>query len=181
MDVRLERTAQDLVRHLPLPDWIDHQPYQSEIPDTEVSCVAGGLCRLLYDSQLDLRNSEQVWHYRTVQRVLTREGAERAAHVVVEFDPGYQRLDVHFVRVLRGAEAIDHAKADAFQLLRRETNLERLIFDGRLTASLLIPDVRIGDIIDLAVTVYGNAPVLGRRPRRVGCLRLLQSVVRAPA
>nr|WP_246583729.1 DUF3857 domain-containing protein [Bradyrhizobium iriomotense] len=159
----MERIAQDLVQCVPLPDWIDHQPYRSEIPDTDVSCVASGLCRLLYDSQLDLRNSEQAWHCRTVQRVLTREGAERAANVVVEFDPGYQRIDVHFVRVLRGAEVIEHAKADAFQLLRRETNLERLIFDGRLTASLLIPDVRIGDIVDLAVTVYGNVPVLGRR------------------
>ena len=161
--MRLERIAQDLIQCAPPPDWIDHQPYRSEIPDTDVSCVAGGLCRLLHDSQLDLSNSEQAWHYRTVQRVLTREGAERAAHVVVEFDPGYQRIDVHFVRVLRGAEVIEHAKADAFQLLRRETNLERLIFDGRLTASLLIPDVRIGDIVDLAVTVYGNVPVLGRR------------------
>lgn len=162
MDVRLERTAQDLVRCVPLPDWIDHQPYR-ELPDAEGSCIAGGLCRLLYDSQLDLRNPEHAWHYRTVQRVLTREGAERAAHVVVEFDPGYQRIDVHSVRILRGAEVIEHAKADAFQLLRRETNLERLVFDGRLTASLLIPDVRIGDIVDLAVTVYGNVPVLGRR------------------
>jgi transglutaminase-like putative cysteine protease len=162
-DVRLERTAQDLVRCVPPPDWIDHQPYQSDIPGTEVSCVASGLCRLLYDSQLDLRNSEQAWHHRTVQRVLTREGAERAAHVVVEFDPGYQRIEVHFVRVLRGAEVIEHAKADAFQLLRRETNLERLVFDGRLTASLLIPDVRIGDIVDLAVSVYGSVPVLKRR------------------
>lgn len=159
----LEWSARNLVHCAPVPDWVDHQPYRSEIPDTEVSCVAGGLCRLLFDSQVDLHNSDQAWHYRTVQRVLTREGAERAAHVVVEFDPGYQRIDVHFVRVLRGAEVIEHAKADAFQLLRRETNLERLIFDGRLTASLLIPDVRIGDIVDLAVTVYGNVPVLGRR------------------
>lgn len=162
-DVRLERIAQHLVQCIPPPDWINHQPYRSEIPDTDVSCVAGGLCRLLYDSQLDLLNSEQAWHHRTVQRVLTREGAERAAHVVVEFDPGYQRIEVHFARVLRGPEVIDHARADAFQLLRRETNLERLIFDGRLTASLLIPDVRIGDIVDFAVTVYGNVPVLGRR------------------
>lgn len=163
MDVRLERTAQDLVRCVALPDWIDHQPYRSELPDSETSCIAGGICRLLYDSQLDLRNSEQAWHHRTVQRVLTREGAERAAHVFVEFDPGYQHIDIHFVRVLRGAEVIEHAKAEAFQLLRRETNLERLVFDGRLTASLLIPDVRIGDIIDVAITVYGNVPVLGRR------------------
>lgn len=148
---------------MPLPDWIDHQPYRADIPDTESSCIGNGICQLLHDSQLDLRNPEQALHFRSVQRVLTREGAERAAHVVVEFDPGFQRIEVHFVRVLRAGEAIEHASADAFQLLRRETNLERLVFDGRLTASLLIPDVRIGDLVEIGVTVYGGVPVLGGR------------------
>jgi len=80
---------------------------------------------------------------------------------VAEFDPGFQRIEVHFVSVVRGGERIEHARPEAFQLLRRETNLERLIFDGRLTASLLIPDVRIGDVVETGVTVYGGAPVLG--------------------
>jgi hypothetical protein len=159
--VRLERIAQDLVHCVPLPDWVDYQPYRSDIPDTEVSCVGNGTCRLLSDAQLNLRHPEQAWHCRTVQRVLTREGAQRVAHVVAEFDPGFQRLEIHFISVVRGGERIEHAKAEAFQLLRRETNLERLIFDGRLTPSLLIPDVRIGDVVEVGVTVYGSAPVLG--------------------
>jgi transglutaminase-like putative cysteine protease len=162
-DVKLERIAQDLVHCAPLPDWVDHQPYPAEIPDTETSCIANGACRLLNDIQVSLCSPEQAWHCRTVQRVLTREGAERVAHVVAEFDPGYQRIEVHFVRVIRGDERIEHARPEAFQLLRRETNLERLIFDGRLTASLLIPDVRIGDVVEVCVTVYGSAPVLGGR------------------
>ncbi|UPJ49168.1 DUF3857 and transglutaminase domain-containing protein [Bradyrhizobium sp. 200] len=161
--MKLERIAQDLVHCAPLPDWVDHQPYPSEIPDTETSCIANGTCRLLNDIQVNLCSPEQAWHCRTAQRVLTREGAERVAHFVAEFDPGYQRIEIHFVRVIRGGERIEHAKLEAFQLLRRETNLERLMFDGRLTASLLIPDVRIGDVVEAGVTVYGSAPVLGGR------------------
>lgn len=159
-DVRLERTTPEPVHCAPLPDWVDHQPYSSNIPATDVSCIANGLCRLLYDVQVDLSHGDQAWHLRTVQRVLTREGAERAAHVVLDFDPGFQRLEVHFIRVVRGGECIEHARPEAFQLLRRETNLERLVFDGRLSATLLIPDVRIDDIIELGLTLYGTAPVL---------------------
>jgi transglutaminase-like putative cysteine protease len=146
-----------------VPDWVDHQPYRPEIEDTDGSCIANGTCRLLYDAQVDLSGAEPVWHYRTVQRVLTREGAERAAHIVADFDPGYQRLEIHFVRVVRGGDCIEHAAPGAFQVFRRETNMERLVFDGRLTVSLLIPDVRANDIVEVAVTLYGGVPVLNRK------------------
>lgn len=156
----LEWNARDLIHCAPVPDWVDHQPYRFPIPETEVSCISNGTCRLLCDVQTDLSTDTVAWHYRTASRVLTRDGAERAAHFVVEFDPGYQRLDVHFIRVVRGAERIEHARPDALQILRRETNLERLVFDGHLTVSLLIPDVRIDDIVEFSVTIYGSAPVL---------------------
>lgn len=153
----------DKVRCVPVPDWIEHKPYLSQMPETEVFCVANGICRLLCDIQVDLSGGELAWHSRTAQRVLTREGAERAAHFVAEFDPGFQRIDVHFIRLLRGEECIEHARPGAFQLFRRETNLERLTFNGLLTASLLIPDVRVGDILEVGLTMYGSTPVLGGR------------------
>jgi hypothetical protein len=161
--VRPEQISYDLFHCVPLPDWVDHQPYRADLPDTEDSCVAGGIRRLLNDVQVNLCLPVQAWHCRTVQRVLTREGAQRLAHVVVEFDPGYQRAEVHFVRVVRDGNAIEHAKLEAFQLLRRETNLERLIFDGVLTASLLIPDVRINDVVEIGVTIHGSVPILSGR------------------
>jgi hypothetical protein len=92
---------------------------------------------------------------------MTRAGAERAAHFVAEFDPAYERLEVHFIRVRRGDDFVEHAKPGAFQTFRRETNLERLVLNGRLTASLLIPDVRVDDIIEVGITMYGSNPVLG--------------------
>lgn len=156
----LEWNARDLVDCALVPEWVDHQPYRFPIPDTEVSCIASGACRLLCDIQTDLSTNTVAWHYRAAHRVLTREGAERVAHFVVDFDPGYQRLEVHFIRVVRGAERIEHARPEAFQILRRESNLERLVFDGHLTVSLLVPDVRIDDIVEFSLTIYGGVPVL---------------------
>jgi transglutaminase-like putative cysteine protease len=153
----------DSVRCMPVPDWVDHKPYALRPPETENACIANGICRLLSDIQVDLCGGELAWHFRSAQRVLTREGAQSVAHFLVDFDPLYQRLDVHFIRVLRGEECIEHAVADDFQLLRRETSLERLALDGRLTASLLIPDVRVDDIVEIGLTLYGSTPVLSGR------------------
>lgn len=108
----LEWNARDLVDCALVPEWVDHQPYRFPIPDTEVSCIASGACRLLCDIQTDLSTNTVAWHYRAAHRVLTREGAERVAHFVVDFDPGYQRLEVHFIRVVRGAERIEHARPE---------------------------------------------------------------------
>jgi hypothetical protein len=158
----IERTGSpDTVRCAPLPDWVEHEPYLLHAPDAGDACIANGVSRLLQDIQIDLSGSDLAWHCRTAQRVLTRVGAERAAHFVAEFDPAFQRLEVHFIHVLRGEECIEHAKPGAVHTFRRETNLEGLMLNGRLTASLLIPDVRVDDIVELSITIYGSNPALG--------------------
>lgn len=149
------------VRCTPVPDWVEHNAYLLHVPEGEDSFVAAGVVRLLQDVQINLSNSEQAWHSCTAQRVLTRAGAERIAHFVADFDPSFERLEVHFIRILRGEERIEHARPDGFQFFRRETNLERLALNGRLTASLLIPDVRVDDIVEIGLTLYGSNPVLG--------------------
>ena len=152
--------APDAIGCVPVPGWAEHDGYRSQMPGADDACVANGICRLLQDVQVDLTGSEFAWHSRTAQRVLTRAGAERIAQFGAEFDPAFQRLDVHFVRILRGQECIEHARPGAFQLLRRETTLERLTLNGRLTASLVIPDLRVDDILEIGLTLYGNNPVL---------------------
>jgi transglutaminase-like putative cysteine protease len=117
----------------------------------------------LYDSQISLRQPGVAWHVRVVQRILTRAGAERAAHVALEFDPAHERLYVHCIRVWRGEQCIEHARPSDIQILRRETQLERLALNGRLTATLLIPDLRVDDHLEVACTVVSQNPVLGGR------------------
>lgn len=149
------------VRCVPPPDWVVQKPYRSETLEEGHPCVGNGVCRLLHDSQVNLGGREFGWYSRTVQRVLTRAGAERASHFAVEFDPSYERLDVHFIRVWRGEACLEHARPEAVQVFRRETSMERLVLNGRITATLLVPDVRVNDVVEFGLTLHGSNPVLG--------------------
>jgi transglutaminase-like putative cysteine protease len=159
MQERPAASASDAVNCVPVPGWVEHEPYRSQVP--EGVDVTHGVCQLLSDVQIDLTGPDLAWHYRCAQRVVTRAGAEKIAQLRIEFDPSFQKLDVHSVRVVRGEQCTDHAKPDAFQILQRETNLERLVLDGRLTASLLVPDVRVDDIVETSFTLYGSNSALG--------------------
>jgi len=159
-------SAADAVRCLPPPEWVTHRPYADAVSADGVSAaddayVDGGVLRVLYDSQTNVDEVGFSQHLRTVQRVITRSGAERAAHFAVEFDPTFQQVTLHVIRVHRSSLRIDHAKLDALQILRREKKLEQLALDGRLTAALLIPDLRIDDVLELSLTVTSKQPIIG--------------------
>jgi len=141
----------------PAPDWVLEHPFD---PATREDATGQGVCRLLQDEQIDLTGPEQASFRHTAQRVLTRAGAELVSHFAVEFDPGHHRLEVHFLRVWRGGDCIEHARPEALQTFRRETDLGRLILNGRLTASVVIPDVRVDDVVEFGFTIYGANPVL---------------------
>jgi transglutaminase-like putative cysteine protease len=146
----------------PLPQWVQYQPWPEEIEDPLGAWTDGGLLRLLHDTQVCLLQPGSAYHVRAVQRVLTRNGAERAAQLVLEFNPTYERLEVHHIRIWREGSCIEHAQtsANALHLLRREKQLERLALNGRLSATLLVPDVRVDDRVEVAFTQYSNNPVL---------------------
>ncbi|MGY4304248.1 transglutaminase-like putative cysteine protease [Bradyrhizobium sp. USDA 4369] len=150
----------DEVRYAPVPAWVDLAAYATEPSPDQESAIANGVCRLLSDMQVDLTGPELCWSYRTAQRILTKEGAERASHIVIEFDPGYQRLEVHAVRIRRGDQYVDHARPGCFQVFRRERDIERLMLNGRLTASFLVPDVRANDVLEFSCSLYGETPIL---------------------
>jgi len=153
------------VAYAPLPDWVKYQPWPEEIEDPQGAWTDNGLMRLLHDTQVSLLHAGSACHVHAVQRVLTRNGAERAAQLIVEFDPTYERVEVHHFRVWRAGSYIEHAQSstDALHLLRREKQLERLALNGRLSATLLIPDVRVDDRVEFAITQYSNNPVVSGR------------------
>jgi hypothetical protein len=83
----------------------------------------------------------------------------------LEFDPSHEQLELHHIRVWRGGSCveIDLLGTSGFQLLRREKQLERLALNGRLSATFLIPDVRVDDRVEVSSTRYSNNPVLAGR------------------
>jgi transglutaminase-like putative cysteine protease len=155
----------DQVSYAALPPWVRYQPWPEEIEDPHGAWTDNGLLRVLHETQTSLLQPGAAYHIHVVQRVLTRAGAERAAQLVFEFDPTYERLELHHIRVWRGQSCVEHdlLGTSAFQLLRREKQLERLALNGRLSATLLIPDVRVGDRVEVSCTQYSNNPVLSGR------------------
>jgi hypothetical protein len=150
------------VTRTPPPAWADLSPYPwPEKPNPHF--VAGGVCVLLDDTQVDLCGPQRAWFVRHADLVLAGVGAERVARFDAVYDPSYERIEIHLIRVLRGAEIIDHTLSPAFEVMRRERDLEQLKFDGRLSVHLTIPDVRVGDIVELVYTTYGLRPLLGDR------------------
>ena len=119
-----------------------------------------GCCFWLSDTRLDATGPERVFTSRLVQQVTGSDGLQSAASFEAAFNPSYERLVIHGIRVWRDGAVREAARPEAFELFRRELNLERAVYDGRLTAHMIVPDVRVGDVVDTAFSIVGTNPVL---------------------
>lgn len=81
----------------------------------------------------------------------------------IVFDPSYQELRFHDVHLVREGKVLPRLKRDAIKLLQREEDLERQLYDGRLTAWLNLDDVRVGDVLEYSHTIRGINPIFGNR------------------
>lgn len=156
------RAAIPRVAHEPPPSWVEpREPdLAGEIPRDDLQ---DGVYILLFERQTRVGEEEVETFQRLARRIVAQPGVEAASQVAIEFDPTYQRLDIHSVRIRRGAEEIDAFDPEAIRLLQREMELEYGIYDGTFTATLLLEDVRVGDVVDYAFTVRGQNPVFAGR------------------
>jgi transglutaminase-like putative cysteine protease len=115
----------------------------------------------LVDAQTDLLGEKPVFFYRLVREVLTTEGLGGVRDFQVDYDPAFQRVVVHHVRIQRAEEVRELASLDVLEVFRRERDLERARYDGHLTVHMFLPDVRVGDIVDVSYSIVGDHPLLG--------------------
>ncbi|MDP1528644.1 MAG: DUF3857 domain-containing protein [Rhodoferax sp.] len=143
----------------PAPDGFDMGLF--DIAGRDPSALSErGCCFWLSDTRLDASGPERVFTARVVQLVTGSDGLQSAASFETAFNPSYERLVIHGIRVWRDGAVREAARPEAFELFRRELNLERAVYDGRLTAHMIVPDVRVGDVVDTAYSIIGTNPVL---------------------
>ena len=143
----------------PPADWINAPPFQPTAA-REDQQIRDGRRFWWSDAQVDLRGGGQSWFSRAVVEAVTSDALSQVAAQSVEFDPEYQSVLIHHLRVIRDGVAREINCASNLQILRRELDLERARYDGRLTAHVTVPDVRVGDVVDFAFTVEGENPIL---------------------
>lgn len=99
-------------------------------------------------------------YYARRTQVQTRQGLPQVSTVSAVWNPAYETVQVHAVRILRGDQVIDVLESQNFQIIQREDNLESSMLDGRLTATLQPRDLRVGDILETAFTIHDTGGVL---------------------
>jgi transglutaminase-like putative cysteine protease len=139
----------------PPPAWVETFPLPSA---TDAAKDDGnGIDELLLDEQIN--PAEQATYFRSARRFVTAAGVERGSQLSFRWDPSYQTLTVHGVTLIRGAKRIDALRPGALRVLQREGGMEFNLFDGTLTAAVVLDDVRTGDTLEFAFTRTGYNPI----------------------
>ena len=135
----------------PVPSWVDQAP----IPETS---EPQPIVIRLADTQF-LIDQIPVTYVRRATRINDAASLTAAGRLSISFAPEYERVQLHAIRIYRAQEELDRTKTSAIRFLQREQGLEQGVYSGRVTASILIDDLRVGDTIDVSYSTYGQNPV----------------------
>ena len=142
----------------PAPAWVEIAPLPdpNPVPAGEIS---GGLYYLRIDEQHRVEGRSVDFFSHTAYTIVNTQGIQNGSQLAIDFDPTYQALTLHFVRILRNGEVMDRLDPADVRILQRETELEYQIYDGTLTASLILEDIQTNDLVEYAYTLAGDNPI----------------------
>lgn len=144
----------------PPPSWV-----QTITPpaDADQNEPEDGLRCMLDDRQVRVTPGGSQNYNHFVQQVTTSAAVEQVSQLSLDFEPSYQSLVVHHIRVVRAGQTINALRPSEIKVIQREGELNEQLFNGTLSAVVLLNDVRPGDVIDYAYSVNGDNPVLTGR------------------
>jgi hypothetical protein len=116
---------------------------------------------LLIETEINVPESAVFQH--RVKQICTYSGVQDEAQISLDFDPDYESLQLHWVRIWRGTNFLNCLDRDKIKIIQQERELEQHELNGQYSAILVLEDVRVGDVIDYAFTVQGDNPVFGGR------------------
>jgi len=90
---------------------------------------------------------------RQVQRLETLHAVHELAQWTHDFDPATQRIVLHALTVRRVGSESDHALPEKFRFLQREARLESLVINGAVSLLVLLENVHVGDVLEVALTI----------------------------
>ncbi len=145
----------------PVEDWVNSK--QADV--TEAVDQNSPFYFFLVDYQ-DKVDEDRISYFKhTVEKVNDASRIEDASLNLYELQENNNQVIFHHVDIIRKGERFSVLDEDKISVTRREVNLEKHITNNRETVSFSIDDLRLGDIIDLAMTevVYaGEHPLNGK-------------------
>jgi len=152
--------------------WADEKPSYgppakwvqvAEVPAPPEDGQAPSNQLLLNDNQSQHDNTGSAYYVRRVVKVLKPEGLQGGSRSVT-WDPVRDKVTLHALAIIRDGRRIDLLKQGQDVLvLRREKNLERAMLDGRMSATIQIKDLQVGDVVDWSYTQEHKEALLDGR------------------
>lgn len=139
--------------------WVKAQPFVATPPDDSADAARVALqdLQIRYSAQGSETFTHLALELRSPQALVL-------GNLALNWDPSTDELVIHQVLVRRGETVIDVlGRGETFTILRREQRLESAFLDGRLTATLQVQGIQVGDVLDVAYTLRHKDPVMQGR------------------
>jgi transglutaminase-like putative cysteine protease/tetratricopeptide (TPR) repeat protein len=150
-----QRAERAFTRHAPVPSWVLRADALPDAIDAPFSVR-------LNDVQFRVDEHPATYVHRAlVARDVGSLGG--VANVELQLQPDYQTLLMHRLVVHRAGRADDRLDQADVRFLQREQGLEQGVYSGRVTVAIVVPDVRVGDTVELEYTTIGANPVFDGR------------------
>lgn len=145
------------VRRGPSPAWVAPSALLP-VPEN----VSGPLFMRRQDLETHLSDQGQAQYLGYRVKIL-QSNALPLGNISIAWNPRSGAPIVHDIKVFRDGQVTDVLRTSSFEILRREDQLEAAKINGTLTAILRVPDLRVGDELEVDITTFGNDPTLGRK------------------
>ena len=144
----------------PRPTWV--KPVSLEGPsEIKAEEASDGYLYLLKDYQVNV--AEETEYHHLVRKIYSETGVQNGSEIEYTYDPSYEKLVFHEAKIIRDGVVINRLNVAKFKVFGREANKESHLYDGSLTALLILEDVRKGDLVEYAFSCVGRNPVYRNR------------------
>ncbi|WP_257387178.1 DUF3857 domain-containing transglutaminase family protein [Tahibacter caeni] len=144
----------------PPADWVETQPVAEHWDEQRLPSAGKRWRNWLYDAQYarfgGRRERYQDVAYEATSPALLGE----VGKVEIDFRPDFERLTIHEISLRRDGRWSSRLKPEAITLARRESEFERDMALGSVSAMAVLDDVRVGDVVRVRYSVNGENPIL---------------------
>lgn len=143
----------------PAPEWVETASVAEAWPEDAPGARDTALRHWLLDVQVNRRGVRARYFDHALEPV-TEARVSDASRIELSFNPAYQRLVLHRVEVRRDGAWSPRFKPDSVTLARREGEFESGMATGKVSALIVVSDVRAGDVLRFAYSIEGENPIL---------------------
>jgi hypothetical protein len=132
---------------------------EASFPDViPLEQIVDGIHRIRIERQCDPA-SGSVYHHQ-VHRVISEAGIQSGSDLRLTFDPTYEKVILHRLRVQRRGVWEDRLERTPIQVIQREEDLDYHLLDGRLMLVIHLEDIRVDDALEWSWTIVGTNPIM---------------------